>query len=116
MGELRTLARKLIDDHLVDGEPAAGREIGLRVGQTLTQDATGTLVMQELEALDLDRAKTDVSVQYVDHNLLQADEKNAEDHTFLRSACRRYGVRLTGSPPSSTTVPASPGSPRWTGT
>ncbi|MCR6490230.1 aconitate hydratase [Amycolatopsis sp. OK19-0408] len=92
MGESRTLARKLIDDHLVDGEPVAGREIGLRVDQTLTQDATGTLVMQELEALDPDRAKTEVSVQYVDHNLLQADEKNAEDHAFLRSACRRYGI------------------------
>ncbi|WIV54568.1 aconitate hydratase [Amycolatopsis nalaikhensis] len=88
----RTLARKLIDDHLVDGEPVAGHEIGLRVDQTLTQDATGTLVMQELEALGLDRAKTEVSVQYVDHNLLQADEKNAEDHAFLRSACRRYGL------------------------
>jgi aconitate hydratase len=92
MGELRTLARKLIDEHLVDGEPVAGREIGLRVDQTLTQDATGTLVMQELEALGLDRARTEVSVQYVDHNLLQADEKNAEDHAFLRSACRRYGL------------------------
>jgi aconitate hydratase len=88
----RTLARKLIDAHLVDGHPEPGEEIGLRVDQTLTQDATGTLVMQELEALGLDRARTEVSVQYVDHNLLQADEKNAEDHTFLRSACRRYGI------------------------
>jgi aconitate hydratase len=92
MGDARNLARKLIDEHLVAGEPVAGEEIGLRVDQTLTQDATGTLVMQELEALDLDRAKTEVSVQYVDHNLLQADEKNAEDHAFLRSACRRYGL------------------------
>ncbi|GAB3575015.1 aconitate hydratase [Amycolatopsis endophytica] len=86
------VARKLIEDHLVSGEPVPGREIGLRVDQTLTQDATGTLVMQELEALGLDRARTEVSVQYVDHNLLQADEKNAEDHAFLRSACRRYGL------------------------
>ncbi|WP_435061216.1 aconitate hydratase [Amycolatopsis thermoflava] len=86
------VARKLIDSHLVSGEPAPGREIGLRVDQTLTQDATGTLVMQELEALGLDQARTEVSVQYVDHNLLQADEKNAEDHAFLRSACRRFGM------------------------
>ncbi|WP_431905250.1 aconitate hydratase [Amycolatopsis thermoflava] len=86
------VARKLIDSHLVSGEPVPGREIGLRVDQTLTQDATGTLVMQELEALGLDRARTEVSVQYVDHNLLQADEKNAEDHAFLRSACRRFGM------------------------
>jgi aconitate hydratase len=88
----RTLARKLIDAHLVEGAPEPGEEIGLRVDQTLTQDATGTLVMQELEALGLERARTEVSVQYIDHNLLQADEKNAEDHTFLRSACRRYGI------------------------
>lgn len=69
-----------------------GSEIGLRIDQTLTQDATGTLVMLELEALGLDRARTDVSVQYVDHNLLQSDSKNAEDHDFLRSACQRFGL------------------------
>ncbi|MFC5213770.1 aconitate hydratase [Streptomyces coerulescens] len=69
-----------------------GQEIGLRIDQTLAQDATGTLVIQELEALGLDRVRTEVSVQYVDHNLLQADERNAEDHAFLRSACRRFGV------------------------
>ncbi len=88
----RGVARKLIDAHLVEGEPVPGTEIGLRVDQTLTQDATGTLVMQELDALGLDRARTDLSVQYVDHNLLQTDERNAEDHEFLRSACRRYGL------------------------
>lgn len=87
-----TLAHRLIADHLVDGVMEPGREIGLRIDQTLTQDATGTLVMQELEALGLDRVRTEVSVQYVDHNLLQADERNAEDHAFLRSACRRYGI------------------------
>src|SRR4051812_35721857 len=69
-----------------------GHEIGLRIDQTLTQDATGTLVMQELESLGLDQVQTEVSVQYVDHNLLQADEKNAEDHAYLRSACRRFGL------------------------
>ncbi len=69
-----------------------GTEIGLRIDQTLTQDATGTLVMLELEALGLDRARTEVSVQYVDHNLLQSDSKNAEDHDFLRSACQRFGL------------------------
>ncbi|QWF76777.1 aconitate hydratase [Amycolatopsis sp. CA-230715] len=87
-----TVADQLITEHLVAGEPVAGEEIALRVDQTLTQDATGTLVMQELEALGLDRARTELSAQYVDHNLLQADEKNAEDHEFLRSACRRYGL------------------------
>jgi len=88
----RSVAHQLIESHLIDGEMRPGREIQLRIDQTLTQDATGTLVMQELEALGLDRARTELSVQYVDHNLLQADERNAEDHLFLRSACRRYGL------------------------
>ncbi|MFF0525103.1 aconitate hydratase [Actinomadura nitritigenes] len=88
----RNVARKLIASHLVSGEMEPGTEIGIRVDQTLTQDATGTMVMLELEALDLDRVRTDVSVQYVDHNLLQADERNMADHIFLRSACRRYGL------------------------
>ena len=95
----RTLTRKLIDAHLVEGEPTPGEEIALRIDQTLTQDATGTLVMQELEAIGLDRARTDVSVQYVDHNLLQADERNAEDHEFLRSAAR---ASACGSPSRAT--------------
>jgi aconitate hydratase len=86
------VAHQLIASHLVEGEMTPGEEIALRIDQTLTQDATGTLVMQELEAMDLDRVKTEVSVQYVDHNLLQADEKNAEDHAYLRSACRRFGL------------------------
>lgn len=87
-----TLAHKLIASHLVDGDMTPGSEIALSVDQTLTQDATGTLVMQELEALGLPHARTEVSVQYVDHNLLQADAKNAEDHEFLRTACQRYGL------------------------
>ncbi|MGH3776422.1 MAG: aconitate hydratase [Pseudonocardiaceae bacterium] len=88
----RNVAQQLIEAHLVDGDMVVGLEVGLRVDQTLTQDATGTLVMLELEALGLDRAHTEVSVQYVDHNLLQADERNAEDHLFLRSAARRFGL------------------------
>ncbi|WP_026548919.1 aconitate hydratase [Arthrobacter sp. Br18] len=86
------VARKLIASHLLSGVMTPGTEIGLRIDQTLTQDATGTLVMLELEALGLDRARTEVSVQYVDHNLLQTDSKNAEDHDFLRSACQRFGL------------------------
>jgi aconitate hydratase len=90
MGKSVTL--RLIESHLLDGAAVPGEEIALRVDQTLTQDATGTLVMQELEAIGLDRTQAEVSVQYVDHNLLQADERNAEDHAFLRSAARRYGL------------------------
>jgi aconitate hydratase len=87
-----SVTQKIIASHLLSGEMIPGAEIGLRIDQTLTQDATGTLVMLELEALGLDRARTEVSVQYVDHNLLQADSKNAEDHDFLRSACQRFGI------------------------
>lgn len=86
------VTHKLIESHLVSGELKPGEEIAIRIDQTLTQDATGTLVMQELEALGLDRAQTEVSVQYVDHNLLQTDEKNAEDHEYLRTAAQRFGL------------------------
>src|SRR5438270_8903854 len=88
----RNVTEKLIAGHLVEGEMTVGTEIGLRIDQTLTQDATGTVVMLELEAMDLDRVRTDVSVQYVDHNLLQADFRNADDHLFLHSACQRFGL------------------------
>jgi aconitate hydratase len=71
---------------------SSGEEIGLRIDQTLTQDATGTLVMLELEAMGLERVRTELSVQYVDHNLIQEDFKNPDDHLFLRSACQRFGI------------------------
>ena len=86
------VTQKLIQSHLVHGEMQPGEEIGIRIDQTLTQDATGTLVMLELEAMGLDRVKTEVSVQYVDHNIIQEDFKNPDDHLFLRSACQRFGV------------------------
>src|SRR5512132_3372082 len=88
----RNVAQKLIAGHVVHGEMTPGAEIGIRIDQTLTQDATGTLVMLELEAMGLRRARTEVSVQYVDHNLIQTDFKNADDHLFLQSACRRFGI------------------------
>jgi len=88
----QTIAEKLIDNHLVEGTMESGEEIGLEMDQTLTQDATGTLVMLELEAMDLDRVQTDLSAQYVDHNLIQEDNKNPDDHLFLRSACQRFGL------------------------
>jgi predicted aconitate hydratase len=88
----QNVAQKIIRNHLVEGEMVPGKEIGIHIDQTLTQDATGTLVMLELEAMRLDRVKTEVSVQYVDHNLIQADFKNPDDHLFLLSACRRFGL------------------------
>ena len=88
----RNVAQKLMADHLVEGTMDPGSEVGLRVDQTLTQDATGTMVMLELEAMGLDRVRTELSVQYVDHNLLQTDEKNPDDHVFLQSAAQRFGL------------------------
>jgi aconitate hydratase len=88
----KNLAQKLIAGHLVEGRMEVGAEIGLKIDQTLTQDATGTLVMLELEAMQLPRVRTELSAQYVDHNLLQTDFKNADDHLFLRSACQRFGI------------------------
>ncbi len=86
------VSEKLINAHLVSGEMKPGEEIGLKIDQTLTQDATGTMVMLELEAMNIDRAKTEVSAQYVDHNLIQVDSKNPDDHLFLESAAKRFGL------------------------
>jgi aconitate hydratase len=86
------VTQKLIKSHLVSGEMIAAEDIGLKIDQTLTQDATGTLVMLEFEAMNIPRIRTDLSAQYVDHNLLQMDFKNPDDHIFLRSACRKYGL------------------------
>ena len=86
------VARKLIRDHLASGEMRPGAEIGIRIDHTLTQDATGTMVMLELEAMGVDRVQTELSAQYVDHNLIQEDYRNPDDHVFLQSACQRFGV------------------------
>jgi aconitate hydratase len=88
----KNVTHKLIESHLVEGRMQVGEEIGLKIDQTLTQDATGTMVMLELEAMALRRVKTELSAQYVDHNLLQTDFKNADDHLFLRSACKKFGI------------------------
>ncbi|MDC3413476.1 aconitate hydratase [Aquibacillus sp. 3ASR75-11] len=89
------VTQKLIQDHLVAGQMTPGEEIGLKIDQTLTQDATGTMVMLELEAMGLDHAKTEASAQYVDHNVIQVDNKNPDDHLFLQSASRRFGIHYS---------------------
>jgi len=89
----KTVAHQLIEAHLTAGSRMrAGAEIGLKIDQTLTQDATGTMVMLELEAMNIPRVRTELSAQYVDHNLIQVDFKNPDDHLFLRSACQRFGL------------------------
>jgi len=86
------VTQKLIKSHLLQGEMNPGKEIGIKIDQALLQDATGTLVQLELEAMNLKKAKTEVAVQYVDHNLLQTDFKNADDHLFLLSAAQKFGL------------------------
>lgn len=88
----RNLAQKLITSHLVGGTMQVGEEIQLSVDHVLMQDALSTLTMQVLEAMDTDRIKVDLACQYVDHNLLQTDFRNPDDHVFLRSCCRRFGM------------------------
>jgi aconitate hydratase len=87
-----TIAEKILKDHLLEGELAPGREIGIRIDQSLTQDATGTLVYLEFESLGMKRVNIELAVSYVDHNIIQTDFRNADDHRFLQSAASKYGV------------------------
>jgi aconitate hydratase len=87
-----TLAEKIIQNHLVSGKMEPGNEIALKIDQTLTQDATGTMAYLQFEALGLDRVKTKLSVSYVDHNTLQSSFENADDHLFLQTIAARYGI------------------------
>jgi aconitate hydratase len=91
------LTRKILSDHLVEGELTPGAEIGLRIDHTLLQDATGTLAMLEFEALDLAAVKVELAAQYVDHNILHTDFRNADDHKFLQTSCGRYGIHFSGA-------------------
>ncbi len=87
-----TLAEKLIKAHLVEGEMVKGSEIGLRIDQTLTQDATGTMAYLEFEAMGVDRVKTERSVAYIDHNTLQTGFENADDHRFIQTVTKKHGI------------------------
>jgi len=93
----KTVTEKLLASHLVEGDLQKGSEIGIRIDQTLTQDATGTMAYLEFEATGIPRVETDLSVCYVDHNLVQSDFRNADDHRFLQSVARKYGLYF--SPP-----------------
>lgn len=88
----RNLTHKILESHLTEGRLVPGTEIGIKIDHTLLQDATGTMALLEFEALGIDRVKAELSAQYVDHNLLQTDHKNADDHRFLQTASARYGV------------------------
>lgn len=88
----KNVAQKLLSSHLLSGKLLPGEEIGLKVDQTLAQDATGTMVMLELEAMGVKKVKTEISAQYVDHNLVQNDFKNADDHIFLQTSAAKFGI------------------------
>ena len=91
----KTLTEKILAAHLVSGSMAAGEEIGLRIDQTLTQDATGTMAYLEFEAMGIPRVRTELSVAYVDHNTLQCGFENADDHRYLQTVAAKYGVRYS---------------------
>ena len=90
-----TIAQKIIKSHLVSGEMKVGEEIGLRIDQTLTQDATGTMAYLQLEAMEIDRVKTELSVAYIDHNTLQSGFENADDHRYIQTVAKKHGVRFS---------------------
>ncbi len=92
----QNVTQKLISSHKIEGKMHPGNEIALKIDQTLCQDATGTMVMLECEAMQLNHTKAEISVQYIDHNLLQTDFKNADDHLFLLSACKKFGLHYSG--------------------
>ena len=87
-----TLTEKILKAHLVDGEFVKGQEIGIRIDQTLTQDATGTMAYLEYEAMGIPRVRTEKSVAYIDHNTLQSGFENADDHRFIGSVCKKHGI------------------------
>lgn len=90
-----TIAEKIIKAHLVSGEMKTGAEIGLKIDQTLTQDATGTMAYLQLEAMEIDRVKTELSVAYIDHNTLQAGFENADDHRYIQTVAKKHGLRFS---------------------
>ncbi len=90
-----TIAQKIIKNHLVSGEMTAGNEIGLRIDQTLTQDATGTMAYLQFEAMGTERVKTELSVAYIDHNTLQAGFENADDHRYIQTVTKKHGIRFS---------------------
>jgi aconitate hydratase len=91
----KNLTRKILEAHLIEGRLIPGEEIAIGIDHTLLQDATGTMAMLEFEALGIDRVKVPLAAQYVDHNLLETDNKNADDHKYLQTACARFGIHFS---------------------
>ncbi|MGQ4875116.1 MAG: aconitate hydratase [Promethearchaeia archaeon] len=92
---MTSIAKKILEDHLVEGNLRAGEEIGIKIDYTLTQDATGTMAYLQFEAMKIKRVKTELSVSFVDHNTLQTDFRNADDHRYLASVAAKYGIKFS---------------------
>ncbi len=90
-----SIVQKIIKNHLLTGNMTVGEEIGLRIDQTLTQDATGTMAYLQLEAMEIDRVKTELSVAYIDHNTLQSGFENADDHRYIQTVAKKHGLRFS---------------------
>lgn len=90
-----TITEKILKEHILEGTPRAGQEIALKIDHTLTQDATGTMAYLQFEAIGIDRIRTELSVSFVDHNTLQTDFKNPDDHRYLQSVAERYGIHFS---------------------
>ena len=90
-----TIAQKIIKKHMISGSLEVGDEVALRIDQTLTQDATGTMAYLEFETMGIPRVKTELSVAYIDHNTLQSGFENADDHRFIQSMAKKYGLRFS---------------------
>ncbi len=91
----KTLTDKILAAHLLEGEAECGKEVGIRIDQTLTQDATGTMVYLQFEAMEIPRVQTELSVSYVDHNMQQSDYRNMDDHRYLQSVASKYGIHFS---------------------
>ncbi|MHA1611752.1 MAG: aconitase family protein, partial [Promethearchaeota archaeon] len=90
-----SIAKKILQEHMVEGVFEVGKEIGIKIDQTMTQDATGTMAYLQFEAMKMDRVKTELSVSIVDHNTIQADFKNPDDHRYLQSVAAKFGIKFS---------------------
>ena len=88
-----TIAQKIIKEHMVGGSMAVGSKVALKIDQTLTQDATGTMAYLEFETMGIPRVRTELSVAYIDHNTIQSGFENADDHRFIQSMAKKYGLK-----------------------
>lgn len=91
----KNIIEKILEAHLVEGDLLTGNEIGIRIDQTLTQDATGTMAYLQFEAIQIEKVRAELAVSYVDHNVLQEGFENADDHEYLRTVAAKFGVKFS---------------------